>query len=100
MTDITSNPEPSIDSVGSSASADIEPRRPEEPHIGWWRAIASGLAVIVIGFAGAVVGPNAILTKSLALTRGAREVLATALFFVVIAILAAALRWLQHRKVI
>ena len=99
MTDITSSPEPTIESV-TSASADVESSRPEGRDIGWFRAIASGLAVIVIGFAGAVVGPNAILTKSLALTRGARELLATALFLVVIAILAAALRWLQHRKLI
>ena len=99
MTDLTSNPEPNIESV-RSAGADIEPNRPEDPHIGWLRAIASGLAVIVIGFAGAVVGPNAILTRSLALTRGARELLATALFFVVIGILAVALRWLQQRKLI
>jgi hypothetical protein len=46
------------------------------------------------------VGSNAILTKSLALTRTAREWLASALFFVVIAILAVALRLLQRSKVI
>jgi hypothetical protein len=99
MTEITSSPEPRIESV-RSASAEIEPSRPEDAQIGWLRALASGLAVIVIGFLGAVVGPNAILTKSLALTRGARELLATALFFAVITILAVALRWLQHRKLI
>jgi hypothetical protein len=68
--------------------------------IGWWRALATGIAVLVVGFAGAVLGANAILTKSLALTRTAREWLATALFFVVIALLAAVLRWLQHRRLI
>ncbi len=72
----------------------------EGPGIGWLRAIATGLAVVAIGFAGAVLGPNAILTKSLALTRTAREWLATALFFVVVAILAGALRWLQHKRLI
>jgi hypothetical protein len=72
----------------------------EERKIGWPRAVLSSLAVIVVGFVGAVVGPNAILTKALALTRGARELLATLLFFAVIAILAVALRWLQHRRVI
>jgi hypothetical protein len=71
-----------------------------ERAIGWPRAVLTGLAVIVVGFAGAVLGPNAILTKSLALTRGAREWLATLLFFAVIAILAVTLRWLQHRKLI
>ena len=75
---------------------------PEEEGsaIGWWGAIVIALAVIVVGFLGAVVGSNAILTKSLALTRTAREWLASALFFVVIAILAVALRLLQRSKVI
>jgi hypothetical protein len=69
-----------------------------EPTIGWLRAIATALAVIVVGFLGAVVGANAILTKSLALTRTAREWLATALFFVVIIVLATALRFMQQRR--
>ncbi len=56
--------------------------------------------MIIVGFVGTILGPNAILTKSLALTRTAREWLATALFFAVITILAVALRWLQHRKLI
>jgi hypothetical protein len=75
---------------------------PEEegPTIGWWAAIVIAVAFIVVGFLGAVVGSNAILTKSLALTRTAREWLASALFFVVIAILAVALRLLQRSKVI
>jgi hypothetical protein len=72
----------------------------DEPKIGWFRAIATALGVIVVGFAGAVIGANAILTKSLALTRTAREWLASILFFAVVIILAAALRWLQHRKMI
>jgi flagellin-like protein len=75
-------------------------RAPFRADVGWPRAVASGLAVVVVGFFGAVVGPNAILTRSLALTRGARELLATLLFFAVIVILAVALRWLQHRGVI
>ncbi len=56
--------------------------------------------MIIVGLAGAVLGANAILTKSLALTRTAREWLATVLFLAVIILLAAALRWLQHRKLI
>jgi hypothetical protein len=79
---------------------DNDRHQPSRADIGWLRAIASGLAVIVFGFFGAVVGPNAILTRSLALTRGARELLATLVFFAVIAILAVALRWLQHRRLI
>jgi hypothetical protein len=72
----------------------------EGPAIGWPRAIASSLAVLLVGFFGGVVGANAILTKSLALTRTAREWLATALFFVVLIILATVLRWLQQRGLI
>jgi hypothetical protein len=72
----------------------------EGSTIGWFSAIVIAVAFIVVGFLGAVVGSNAILTKSLALTRTAREWLASALFFVVIAILAVALRLLQRSKVI
>ena len=99
MTDAESSPGepgPAEAGGGSDAVATI----PEQSTIGWARAVATGLAVIIIGFAGAVVGPNAILTKSLALTRTAREWLAIALFFTVITILAVALRWLQHRKLV
>jgi len=83
----------------ASAPADGAPQD-HDPVIGWWRAIATGVAVLVAGFAGAVIGANAILTKSLALTRTAREWLATALFFVVIAFLATVLRLLQRRRLI
>ena len=69
-------------------------------EIGWPRAILTGIAVLVIGFAGAVVGANAILTKSLALTRTAREWLATALFFFFVIIVATALAWMQKRKMV
>ena len=88
------------DSPGSrDGGTEIAPSD-EERTIGWAPAIVFGLVVVVIGFLGAVVGSNAILTKSLALTRTAREWLATALFFVVVIILAAALRWLQQRGLI
>jgi hypothetical protein len=101
MTDASGEPGPADSTAapgpdGAATSGDPS----KQPEIGWPRAVLSGLVVIVVGFAGAVLGPNAILTKSLALTRGARELLATLLFFAVIAILAATLRWLQHRKLI
>jgi len=75
-------------------------RGDDEVGIGWLRALLSGIVVLLVGFGGAVVGSNAILTKSLALTRTAREWLATALFFAVVVVLAWALRRLQARKVI
>jgi hypothetical protein len=94
------------DAVADDASLEPDPPSTEAvppgqaSTIGWPAAIAFSLIVLAIGFFGAVVGANAILTKSLALTRTAREWLATALFFVVIIILAGVLRWLQHRGVI
>jgi len=72
----------------------------DRKEIGWPRAIVTGIVVLAAGFGGAVIGANAILTKSLALTRTAREWLAIALFFAVIAVLAALLRVLQHRDLI
>ena len=93
--DQTSEPD-----VGGSDGVAATPGDEDVPAIGWWRAIATGIAVLVAGFAAAVLGSNAILTKSLALTRTAREWLATALFFVVIALMAAVLRWLQQRRLI
>jgi len=89
-------PGPAEAGAGSRAASTAAKR----PRIGWPRAIATGLVVLIIGFAGAILGPNAILTKSLALTRTAREWLAIALFFTVIIVLAVALRWLQHRKLL
>ena len=69
-------------------------------EIGWGRAIVSGIVILAVGFAAAVIGANRILTKALGLRRAPREWLATALFFFVIVVLAWALRRLQARKVI
>ena len=69
-------------------------------EIGWVRAILSGLAILAVGFAAAVIGANRILTKALGLRRAPREWLASALFFVVIVVLAWVLRRLQARKAI
>lgn len=69
-------------------------------EIGWGRAILSGLAVIAVAFFGGLYGANEIITRSLALTRSAREWLASGLVFMVVIVLAAALRWLQSRKLI
>jgi len=82
------------------AGAVVVPEEGDGPALGWPRAIATGLVIIVAVFAGAVLGANAILTKSLALTRTAREWLATALFLVVIALAAVVLRRLQARGLI
>lgn len=70
------------------------------PEIGWLRAIATGIAVLVVGIGAAVIGGNRILTKALGLTRGGRVALATALFLLVTIGLAVALRKLQARGLI
>jgi hypothetical protein len=68
--------------------------------IGWLRAVVTGVAVLVVGIGAAVIGANRILTKALGVTRGGREALATALFLVVVVMLAWALRRLQARGLI
>ena len=84
---------------------DIEPPADAAPssipaEIGWLRAIGSGLAILIVGFGGAVYGADRILTKALGLRRTPREYLATALFFLVVIVLAWVLRRLQDRKLI
>jgi hypothetical protein len=69
-------------------------------EIGWLRAIATGVAILVVGIGVTVIGGNRILTKALGVTRGGREALATALFFVVLVALAWMLRKLQARGLI
>jgi energy-converting hydrogenase Eha subunit F len=73
--------------------------RPEH-EIGWLRAIATGVAVLVVGIGTTVLGANRILTKALGVTRGGREALASGLFLVVVVVLAWALRRLQARGLI
>ena len=85
--------------------SDTEPpgkAAPSNPpaEIGWLRAIGSALAILIIGFGGAVFGADRILTKALGLRRTPREYLATALFFLVVIVLAWVLRRLQDRKLI
>ena len=74
---------------------------PSSPaEIGWLRAIATGLAILVVGVGVAVYGADRILTKALGLRRTPREYLAVALFFLVVIVLAWVLRRLQERKLI
>lgn len=69
-------------------------------EFGWARAIVIGVVILLAGFAGAVLGPNAILTRAQGLGRAPREWLATALSFLVLVTLAAVLRRLQARGLI
>jgi nitrate/nitrite transporter NarK len=85
-------------------SARVTEVAPDEPSdgdgIGWGRAIASGLVILLVGFVGGVGGANLVLTKALGLSRNARQYIATVLFLVVVIVLAWALRWLQGRRLI
>ena len=85
-----STTEPPADDAPSSTPA----------QIGWLRAIGSTLAILIVGFGGAVFGADRILTNALGLRRAPREYLATALFFLVVIVLAWVLRRLQDRKLI
>ena len=72
----------------------------ERAEIGWWRAIASGLAVIVAGYLVAVVGANTVMRRATGLSRDGRQWAATVLFFVVVFVLAWGLRRLQARGLV
>lgn len=68
--------------------------------IGWWRAIASAVAITVVGIVALAYGANAILTKLSSLDRSQRVGVTTAYFFVVLGGLAWGLRRLQRRGVL
>jgi hypothetical protein len=72
----------------------------DDREIGWPRAILTGLAILLVGFSGAVLGANRILTKALGLRRTPREWLASGLFLLVVVLLAWILRRLQARRLI
>jgi len=70
------------------------------PDIGWGRAIGSGLAILLVGFAAAVYGANSVVTKVSGVSRSTRQYLASALFLVVVVAIAWVLRRLQVRRLI
>jgi hypothetical protein len=93
-------PEPPADTPGSVSRPEAAGAGNDDTEIGWARAIITGLAILVVGFGGAVFGANRILTKALGLRRTPREWLATGLFLLVLVVLAWVLRRLQARKLI
>ena len=68
--------------------------------IGWWRAIGSGLAILLIGLVAAIYGANSVATKLTGVSRSTRQYLASALFLVVVVAIAWVLRRLQARRLI
>jgi hypothetical protein len=68
--------------------------------IGWARAIASGAAVLLVGFFGTVYAADAVVTRLTSVSRGTRQYLAGAVFLAVVIVMAWALRRLQARRLI
>jgi hypothetical protein len=68
--------------------------------IGWWRAAASALTILIVGAGLFVYGPNWVLNHLAGLSRPNRVAIATTGFFVLLAALAWLLRRLQDRRVI
>jgi hypothetical protein len=69
-------------------------------HIGWPRAVASGLAILTVGLGVALGGTNLILTNLNSVSRDMRVYLATALFLATVVVVAWVLRRLQARRLI
>ena len=73
---------------------------PAREHLGWVRAILSGLAVLVVGLAATVVVANLIITKATGISRDAAAYLASGWFVIAVCVIAFVLRRLQRRGVI
>ena len=72
----------------------------EHPPIGWLRAMLTAAVIVVVGIAALVYAPNAVMTKFHGKTHGSLVAVATTLFFVILFVMAWALRQLQRRKLI
>ena len=72
----------------------------EHPPIGWLRATLTAVGIAVVGIALLVYGTNAVMTKFHGKTHGSLVAVATTMFFVLLFVLAWALRQLQRRKLI
>jgi hypothetical protein len=84
-----------IATEGPAGAADTAPAA--TAHIGWPRAVLSGLAILVVGFGAAVGGANYVLTGFNGGSRDTKVYLASAWFLVVVVVMAWGLRRLQAR---
>jgi hypothetical protein len=84
----------------TSARTDRGAGLDDGPVIGWGRALASGMAILLVGFFAAIYGADAVVTKLTGVGRTTRQYLAGALFLVVVFALAWMLRRLQSRRLI
>ncbi len=88
---VVSGDRPADGRAGSETAVADERRE----RIGWPRAIASGLAVVVVAVAAGVYAPDRLLTGLSGLSRDARVYLATGVTLLTVVMLAWALRRLQ-----
>jgi hypothetical protein len=86
--------------AGGTASADAAAAQQRREAIGWFRGIASGLAILVVGLAVSVGASNEILTNVSGMSRDNLAYLASAVFLVVLVVAAWAIRRLQARGMI
>jgi hypothetical protein len=70
------------------------------PRLSWPRAVVTTLGVLVVAVGLLVYGSNLMLTKLTGLSRSGRVGVTTVWFFAAFFSLAAALRWLQRRRLI
>jgi hypothetical protein len=86
----------------TDAPADVDPRTPEERRngIGWFRAILSGLGLLVVGIGVGVYGAQAAVEQLTGFSRDQRVWVATAIMTVSIIVMAWVLRRLQARGLI
>lgn len=66
----------------------------------WLRAAASAVVIVGIGFVGAIVLPNLVLTSATSLSRDTRMLVASAVSIGVVILMAFILRKLQARGLI
>ena len=69
-------------------------------RLSWPRAVVTTLAILAVAVGLLVYGSNLMLTKLTGLSRSGRVGVTTVWFFAVFFALAAALRWLQRRRLI
>lgn len=70
------------------------------PHIGWGRAVGTGLLILAVGFGVTVGVTNAVMTGLQGLSRDLRQWIVTAVFVVVVVGMGIVLRRLQARGVV
>lgn len=71
-----------------------------QARIGWLRAIASGLVILIVGLGATLYGTDKLVTSLTGMSRDSRALVVTAVFLVIFAVVAWMLRRLQARGLI